>query len=77
MAKVTITIEDNLITGKVNIRFNPPIKEMHENPEKTTAAHCYAAAAANSFLKLTKQMKDDPEYRERNGLFIPASRRRG
>lgn len=70
MAKVTVTITDKP-EGGVAVVFNPTIGEMKKQPDKWTAAHIYAAAVANAVLELSKKMVDDPEYREKHGLFIP------
>lgn len=59
MANVTIQIIDKP-DGSVSIKFDPPMKDlMNANEDLFTAAHCYAASAANAFMEVSRKMKTE------------------
>ncbi len=77
MAKVTITIEDKG-DGKIAATFDPPMREIlfafKNEPDKLTAAHCYAAAAAEAIRSLSKemqQMDSGLSFEEKKRIIIP------
>lgn len=77
MAKVTIQITDKS-NGDIAVTFEPPIKEIlaaYKNaPDKLTAAHCYAAAAAEAIRQLSKEMKSMDSglsFEDKKRIIIP------
>lgn len=62
MAKITITIEDNQVTGGVKVVSDPSFEsmaKMDNSGEGLTSAHGYALTAINHIRKVAKENTRD------------------